>query len=155
MISVPTLTTCCILPNKSTVKILDHLHKTVLIQICWLLKKPADQDPHCFPSTWWLTMRKHRWIDTVNSEIFSRTYFQNSQLMHDSPISVSDILRENWLREIARALFLWNFAYAKFCENKTLAKISEFTVESKQPFFCFVWGFTSQWTAICYSDQHW
>ena len=32
------------------------------------------------------------------------------------------------LRQFVRILFSRNFAYAKFRENKTLAKISEFTV---------------------------
>ena len=27
-----------------------NLLKAVLIHISWLLKKPADQDPHCFPN---------------------------------------------------------------------------------------------------------
>ena len=36
-----------------------------------------------------------------------------------------------WFRHFARILFPWNFAYAKFRENKTLANISEFTVIDK------------------------
>ena len=50
--------------------------------------------------------------------------FQNSQLGHGLPISVNDrvvsTFRENF--------FSRNFAYAKLRENKTLAKLSEFTV---------------------------
>ena len=37
-----------------------------------------------------------------------------------------------WLSEMARNLFSRNFAYAKFRENKNLAKISEFTVYIKR-----------------------
>ena len=35
------------------------------------------------------------------------------------------------LSHFSRILFSWHFAYAKFHENKTLAKISEFTVVYK------------------------
>ena len=52
----------------------------------------------------------------------------NSQPRHDLPISVNDIviLRGFYFRE--------NFPYAKFCENKTLTKISEFTVFNENCF---------------------
>ena len=49
---------------------------------------------------------------------------KNLRLGYDQPTSVKD-------REISpfrEVLFSWNFAYAKFRENKTLMKISEFTV---------------------------
>ena len=48
----------------------------------------------------------------------------NSRLGHDLPISVDDRMispfREDFISQ--------NFAYGKFPENKTLAKISKFTV---------------------------
>ena len=46
---------------------------------------------------------------------------KNSQLGHDLPTSVND-------SDFARALFSQNLADRKLCENKTLAKISDFTV---------------------------
>ena len=49
---------------------------------------------------------------------------KNLQIGYDLTISVND----RRLHEIARILFLRNFAYVKFCKNKTLAKISQFTV---------------------------
>ena len=49
---------------------------------------------------------------------------QTSRPRHDLPISVNYI---DFV--ISRGFNLRNFAYAKFRENKTLAKISEFTVE--------------------------
>ena len=33
-----------------------------------------------------------------------------------------------WVSPFPKDIFSRNFAYAKFCENKTVAKISEFTV---------------------------
>ena len=50
---------------------------------------------------------------------------QSSRLRHDLHVSVNDGVN---LRYFARVLFSRNFAYAKFRENKTLAKISESTV---------------------------
>ena len=47
-----------------------------------------------------------------------------SRLGHDLPITVIDSV----ISRFARISFSRNFAYAKFHENKTLAKISEFTV---------------------------
>ena len=47
---------------------------------------------------------------------------KNSRLGHDLPTSVNDI------SPFREGLFSRNFAYAKFRKNKTLAKISEFTV---------------------------
>ena len=49
---------------------------------------------------------------------------KNLRLGYDLPTSVNGIL----ICHFARVLFPQNFADAKFCENKTLAKISEFTV---------------------------
>ena len=48
--------------------------------------------------------------------------------MHDLPISVNDRVISAF-REI---LFSRNFAYAKFRENKTVAKIFQFTVYGAQ-----------------------
>ena len=47
---------------------------------------------------------------------------KNLRLRHDLPISVNDG------SDFARIFFSRNFAYAKFHEYKTLAKISKFTV---------------------------
>ena len=49
---------------------------------------------------------------------------KNSRLRHDLHMSVNDRV----ISAFTRILFSRNFAYAKFCENKTLAKISEITV---------------------------
>ena len=85
---------------------------------------------------------KHHYRDThtVNSEIFARILFRDrvknilatlkiSGQWHGLPTSDIDrvILR---FRE---GLLSWNFAYAKFLENKTLAEISEFIVCEEYP----------------------
>ena len=49
---------------------------------------------------------------------------KNSRLGHDLPTSVNDIV----ISPFREGIFSRNFAYAKFRENKTLVKISEFTV---------------------------
>ena len=49
---------------------------------------------------------------------------QTSRLKHDLPISVNDRV----ILLFCKGLFSRNFTCAKFCENKTLAKIFEFTV---------------------------
>ena len=50
---------------------------------------------------------------------------KNSRLGHDLPISVNDRI----FHPFGRVIFSRNFAYSKFHENKTLAKIFEFTVD--------------------------
>ena len=50
---------------------------------------------------------------------------QSSRLRHDLHVSVHEGVY------FARVLFSQNIAYAKFRENKTLAKISEYTVIGK------------------------
>ena len=50
---------------------------------------------------------------------------KNSRQRHDLPISVNDRVISPFHEGFS---FPRNFAYAKFRENKTLAKISEFTV---------------------------
>ena len=52
---------------------------------------------------------------------------KNSRQRHDLPISVNDRV----ISPFHEGLFSRNFAYAKFRENKTLAKIYEFTVCNK------------------------
>ena len=52
------------------------------------------------------------------------TDFKNSRLRQDLPISINDRV----ILPFREGLFSRNFAYAKFRENKVLAKISEFTV---------------------------
>ena len=49
---------------------------------------------------------------------------KNSRLRQDSPISIYDRV----ILPFREGLFSRNFADAKFCENKVLAKISEFIV---------------------------
>ena len=44
----PSKPTVCMTFSKAYIKV---LLKTVLIQISWLIMKPADQDPHCFPTS--------------------------------------------------------------------------------------------------------
>ena len=73
--------------------------------------------------------------DTVNTEILARILFTNSvkryicdaiklRLGHVLPLSVNDRVTSAFLK----GFIFTNFAYAKFRENKTLEKISEFTV---------------------------
>ena len=61
-------------------------------------------------------------------EIFANSVsdVNNLRLGHDLPISVNDRVISAFLR--GRGLFSRNFAYAKFRENKTLAKVSDLTV---------------------------
>ena len=76
---------------------------------------------------------RHIIHSTVNSEIFADAVKrhicdpQTSRLRHDLHVSVNDgvnlLFREG--------LFSRNFAYAKFRENKTIAKIFESTVSMK------------------------
>ena len=56
---------------------------------------------------------------------------KNSLLRQDLPISINDRV----ICHFARVLFSRNFAYAKFRENKVLAKISEFTVHVTSGYF--------------------
>ena len=51
-------------------------------------------------------------------------HVKNSQLGHDLPASVN----ERVILTYSEGIIFTNFAYAKFHEIKTLAKISEFTV---------------------------
>ena len=53
---------------------------------------------------------------------------RNSRLGHDIPISVNNRV----ICHFARVLISRNFAIVKFWENKTLAKMSEFTVHVAQ-----------------------
>ena len=59
--------------------------------------------------------------NSINTHICD---IKNSRQGHDLPISENDRV----IRQFVRILFSRNFAYAKFPEIKTLAKISEFTV---------------------------
>ena len=79
--------------------------------------------------------------NTVNSEIFARNLFSRMALkdifatlkFRDKGMIYPDQSTAKWSCHFTRVLFSRNFAYktlayAKFRENKTLAKISEFTV---------------------------
>ena len=78
-------------------------------------------------------------IVTVDSEIFARILFsrialkdtlvmlkfdKNLRLRQDLPILINNRV----ILPFRKGFFSRNFEYAKFCENKVLAKISEFTV---------------------------
>ena len=75
---------------------------------------------------------------TVNSEIFARILFLQIALKYifvtfkicDKGVIYLYQKKTEWLHQFVRILFSRNFAYAnaKFRENKTLAKISKFTV---------------------------
>ena len=68
---------------------------------------------------------------------------KNSEQRHDLLISVNDRV----ILPLQRVLFSRNLAYAKFRENKTLAKISEFTVTFT--FQEFQTEQTSEVSALC------
>ena len=81
-------------------------------------------------------------VNSVNHEIcviilFSRIALKDilaTRTIRESPdLPISVINRVIW--QFRDTLFSRNFAYAKFRENKTLAKISEFTVLGN--FACF------------------
>ena len=75
------------------------------------------------------SVRKFFFLNSVKRHICDVKVLR---LGHDLPcISVNDIV----ILPFHKDLFSQNFACAKFCENKTLAKISEFTVFQ-------IWGHT-------------
>ena len=75
----------------------------------------------------------YRESTSVNSEIFARIFFAKSVRRHICDIKNSLLehdISKHWADfAISRGfLFSRNFADSKFRENKTIAKISEFTV---------------------------
>ena len=54
-------------------------------------------------------------------------HVKNSRQGHDLHTTVNDRV----ILPFCKGTFSRNFAYVKFCENKTLPKISEFTVAGK------------------------
>ena len=77
--------------------------------------------------------------NTVNSQIFVRILFSwialkdlldcYVQILNKGIIYIYQYKTIEWFRQFMRIIFWQNLAFAKFRENKTLAKISEFTVE--------------------------
>ena len=105
-----------------------------------LVGKQANSSTKWYPSSISFAMVCyfcHIKSEFSNSEIFARRIFSRKALKDIfGTFKICDLdmiylhqLSTEWFRHFGRVLFSWNSATSKFSENKTLAKISEFTVD--------------------------